>query len=103
MEAALKSTASISLLNDIPAYCNVDACSYLADIHCLGIAPPRTRFQGDGWNEGEAFLGHLENFQVGIAAEKYNSQKGEGDIAVDDIQFVNCEPPVITGRIPHSV
>jgi hypothetical protein len=54
--------------------------------------------QGDGWNRGDVFLGHDENFMVGFAAKKGYTNQGEGDIAVDDIEFTDCEPPIIDGE-----
>ena len=58
--------------------------------------------QGDDWISGDVFLGHMENFQISIKAEKYNNNNGYGDIALDDIKFENCEPPSITGKMGCS-
>ncbi|XP_066536368.1 MAM and LDL-receptor class A domain-containing protein 1 [Hoplias malabaricus] len=51
--------------------------------------------QGSRWMRGEVFIGIRQNFQVILRAKRGVSYMG--DVVVDDIAFIDCAPPVISG------
>lgn len=48
--------------------------------------------QGNKWRRGEVYLGLAKNFQVVFRAKRGISYMG--DVVIDDVEFLQCSPPV---------
>ncbi|XP_070565018.1 MAM and LDL-receptor class A domain-containing protein 1-like isoform X2 [Ptychodera flava] len=51
--------------------------------------------QGDEWKKGQVYIGSGQAFKVVIQATRGSNY--QGDECIDDVKFVDCAPPVITG------
>ncbi|XP_076828220.1 MAM and LDL-receptor class A domain-containing protein 1 [Brachyhypopomus gauderio] len=51
--------------------------------------------QGNRWMRGEVFIGIRQHFQVILRAKRGISYMG--DVVVDDVAFLDCAPPVLSG------
>ncbi|TSL34566.1 MAM and LDL-receptor class A domain-containing protein 1 [Bagarius yarrelli] len=54
-----------------------------------------TGHQGSRWMLGKIFIGIRHNFQVILRSKRGISYMG--DVAVDDIEFIDCAPPIFMG------
>ncbi|XP_026792984.3 MAM and LDL-receptor class A domain-containing protein 1 [Pangasianodon hypophthalmus] len=51
--------------------------------------------QGSHWMRGKIFIGIRHNFQVILRSKRGVSYMG--DVVVDDVEFIDCAPPVFSG------
>ncbi|KAM9501604.1 MAM and LDL-receptor class A domain-containing protein 1 [Clarias gariepinus] len=51
--------------------------------------------QGRRWKRGKIFIGIQHNFQVILCSKRGVSYMG--DVVVDDVEFIDCAPPIFSG------
>ncbi|XP_077978888.1 MAM and LDL-receptor class A domain-containing protein 1-like [Glandiceps talaboti] len=52
--------------------------------------------QGDEWKQGNVYIGAGQGYQILIQATRGSNY--QGDECIDDVKFIDCAPPVLTGE-----
>ena len=99
------STLSTPLISQTGPQCTISFSYFMAGPDVDGLVVRVTRngvvtplFEVSGargflWKPAQVFIGARTNFTVGIQARR--GQSFNGGIAVDKIQFIDCQPPIV--------